>query len=65
MQTGSYTIAYIATDIEPGVTLDEYRRSLPRGEPSPLRRAARALRRSAARYLDDPASDYETTSGGW
>lgn len=65
MQTGSYTIAYIATDIAPGVTLDEYRRSLPRSEPSALRRAAGAVRRTAARYLDDPAGDYETTSGGW
>ncbi|HKP91771.1 MAG TPA: hypothetical protein VJT75_17525 [Thermoleophilaceae bacterium] len=65
MQTGSYTIAYIATDIEPGMTLDEYRRSLPRSEPSPLRRAARAMRRTASRYLDDPSGDYETTSGVW
>jgi hypothetical protein len=65
MQTGSYTIAYIATDVEPGVTLDEYRRSLPRSEPSTLRRAARALSRTASRYLDDPTGDYETTSGAW
>jgi hypothetical protein len=65
MQTGSYTIAYIATDVEPGVTLAEYRRSLPRSEPSPLRRATRALRRTAARYMDDPTGEYETIAGGW
>jgi hypothetical protein len=64
MQTGSYTIAYIATDVAPGLTLDEYRRSLPRGE-SAWRRASRTIRRAASRYLDDPTGDYETTSGGW
>ena len=64
MQTGAHTIAYIATDVEPGMTLDEYRRTLPRHE-SRLRRGARILRRAAARYLDDPSGDYETTAGGW
>ena len=28
-------------------------------------RAGTALRGVEARYLDDPAGDYETTDGGW
>ena len=61
-------MSYIATDVPPGMTLDEHRRGLARRQGVGLRSTsglASALRRVSARYPDDPVGDYETTDGGW
>jgi hypothetical protein len=64
-------ISYIATDVAPGMTLDEHRRGLARRSASGPRRGASsarlaaAVRRRTGRYPDDPVGDYETTEGGW
>ena len=61
------SIAYMATDAAPGLTLDEYRRlRRPAGaSASRLVRVGQSISRLTARYPDDPAGDYETTDGGW
>jgi hypothetical protein len=61
------SIAYIATDAAPGLTLAQHRRlRRPAGSAaSRVDRVGRSRLRLTARYPDDPTGDYETTDGGW
>lgn len=61
------SIAYLATDAAPGLTLAEYRRLRRPAGASASRKVAvgRSISSLVSRYPDDPAGDYETTDGGW
>jgi hypothetical protein len=59
-------ISYVHSDIEPGLSLRQYRRRAGgAGLGRSVQRAARVIARMAARYADDPVGDYETTDGAW
>ncbi len=58
------SMAYIATDVAPGLTLREHRGARGSGRSSRLR-PPRLVARLRERYADDPVGDYETTTGGW
>lgn len=61
------SMIYIESDRGPGLTLAAHRRPRPTGaRASRVARVGRSVAAPlAARYPDDPAGDYETTSGGW